>query len=126
MLMASWPGRQTVRKNLEVTQPRVEPVITNSDVASNTGRTRIDSRYILGDVYFTTDPANRYHVTSNYNLVKVSGRGLNVLGKLAKLNCTQFPYMIYDEQNMQLLIVRNGNIVTRTGKQVGLLKVHTT
>jgi hypothetical protein len=116
-------GRKTDRKNLEVTQP----AIGTRDVASNanTGRTpALDSRYILGDVYFSADPDSRYHVTTNYNLVKVAGQGLNVLGKLARLNSRQFPYLIYDAQNTQLLVDSKGNIVTRTGKQVGLLKNH--
>ena len=117
-------GRQTVRKSLEVTKPTVEPVITTSDVASNSSRATLSSKYILGDVYFSADPSSTYHVTTNYNLVKVSDRGLNVLGKLAKLNSSQFPYMIYDAQNTQLLIDSKGNIVTRNGKQVGLLKNH--
>ena len=119
-------GRSTRRKNLEVKQPKVEkPVITNRDVASHTrSRAALDSRYILGDVYFRADPAARYHVTTNYNLVKVSSRGLNVLGKLAKLNSSQFPYMIYDAQNTQFLVDRRGNILTRNGRQVGLLKNH--
>lgn len=118
-------GRQTVRKNLEVTQPRVEPVITDRGaVASNTGRATLDSRYILGDVYFSADPQSRYHITSNYSLVKVGNNGLNVLGKMAKLNSSQFPYMIYDAQNTQLLVDNKGNIVTRNGKQIGMLKNH--
>lgn len=120
-------GRQSVRKNLEVTQPRVEaPVNPNRDVASNTTarRTALDSRYILGDVHFSADPGSRYHVTTNYSLVKVGANGVNVLGKLAKLNSSRFPYMIYDSQNTQLLVDVKGNIVNRQGKQVGLLKNH--
>ena len=58
------------------------------------------------------------------NLVKVKNGGLNVLGKLAKLNSNQYPFMIYDGQNTQLLVDAKGNILTRTGKQVGLLKNH--
>ena len=118
-------GRQTTRKDLAITRPRVEvPVITNRDVASNTTRVKLDSRYILGDVYFSADPSSRYHVTSNYNLVKVNVGGLSVLGKLAKINSSQFPYVIHDGQNTQLLVDSKGNIVTRSGKQVGLLKNH--
>ncbi len=120
-------GRKTDRKNPAVRLPATQPSISTRDVAinSNTGRApAIDSRYILGDVYFAADPGSRYHVTSNYNLVKVGGQGVNVLGKLAKLNSRQFPYLIYDAQNTQLLVDSKGNIVTRAGKQVGLLKNH--
>jgi hypothetical protein len=118
-------GRQTARKDLAVTQPKAEPVVPNrGDVASNNSRVALDSRYILGDVYFKADPQSRYHITTNYKLVKVGERGLNVLGKLTRLNSSQFPYMIYDAQNTQLLVDSRGNIVTRNGQQIGLLKNH--
>lgn len=116
-------GRQTVRKSLEVTQPAA-PAVNNRDVASNASGATLRSTYILGDVYFSADPSSTYHVTTNYTLVKVSANGLNVLGKLARLNSSRFPYMIYDAQNTQLLIDNKGNILTRNGKQVGLLKNH--
>ena len=108
-----------------IPQPRVEPVITTRDVASNTSHVKLDSRYILGDVYFSADRSSRYHVTTNYNLVKVGNSGLNVLGKMARLNSRQFPYVIYDSQNTQLFVDARGKIVNRNGKQVGLLKNHT-
>jgi hypothetical protein len=119
-------GRPT-RKTPEVTRP-VETVPTR-DVARNTTattsrRSAIDSRYILGDVFFNADPSARFHVTTNYNLVKVGNNGLSVLGKLAKLNSNQYPYVLYDEANTQLLVDRRGNIVTRQGKQVGVLRNH--
>lgn len=118
-------GRQTVRKSRDVAQPKTKvPVVSNRDVASNNSRTTLDSRYILGDVYFSADPENKYHVTTNYSLVKVKNGVLNVLGKLTRLNSTRFPYMIYDSQNTQLLVDASGNIITPTGKQVGLLKNH--
>jgi hypothetical protein len=122
-------GRQTERKDLAITQPRMEaPVVPNRDVARNTPsagrRPVLDSRYILGDVHFRADPGSTYHVTTNLNLVKVGTNGVNVLGKLAKLKSNQFPYMIYDAQNTQLLVDAKGNIVNRNGKQVGLLKNH--
>lgn len=118
-------GRKTEQKNLEIARQRVEvPSVGNRDVANATGRTRLDSRYILGDVYFSADPGSLYHVTTNLNLVKVKNGSLNILGKLARLNSRQFPFLIYDEQNTQLLVDVKGNIVTRTGKQVGLLTNH--
>lgn len=120
-------GRPT-RKTPEVSQPRVEPV--TRDVARNTRTTTastgagLDSRYILGDVYFNAEPSAKFHVTTNYNLVKVGNNGLSVLGKLAKLNSSQYPYVLYDEANTQLLVDRKGNIVTRQGRQVGYLRNH--
>jgi hypothetical protein len=118
-----------VRKAPEFTQSRIETVQTR-DVVRNTpatttgSRSALDSRYILGDVYFTADPSSTFHVTTNYNLVKVGNSGLSVLGKLAKLNSSQYPYVLYDEANTQLLVDRKGNILTRQGRQVGYLRNH--
>lgn len=49
---------------------------------------------------------------------------MSVLGKLAKLNSNQYPYVLYDEANTQLLVDRKGNILTRQGRQVGYLRNH--
>lgn len=122
-------GRATERKVPVITQPETEPVRSTRDVARNApvdmpSRTVLDSRYILGDVYFTADPSSRYHVTTNYNVVKVGEKGLNVLGKMTRLKSNQFPYMIYDAQNTQLFVDVRGAIVNRNGKQVGQLKNH--
>ncbi|MDQ3279214.1 MAG: membrane-binding protein [Bacteroidota bacterium] len=117
-------GRSADRKEPAIAQRSMEPAISTSDVASNTNQVKLDPRYILGDVYFAADPSTRYHVTTNYNLVKVGQEGLRVLGKLARLNSSRFPYVIYDAQNTQLLVDARGKIVTPNGKQVGLLKNH--
>ena len=118
---------RAVRKAPDV-NPSVEQA-PNRQVVCNTPRrpasgTAIDSRYILGDVYFNADPTARFHVTTNYSLVKVGNNGLSVLGKLAKLNSNQYPYVLYDEANTQLLVDRRGNILTRQGRQVGYLRNH--
>lgn len=119
-----------VRRTPTVTQPQREETVQTRDVARNTratttsSRAVLNSRYILGDVFFNADPSAKFHVTTNYNLVKVGSNGLSVLGKLAKLNSNQYPYVLYDEANTQLLVDRKGNIVTRQGRQVGVLRNH--
>lgn len=118
-----------VRKAPAVTQPQREETVRSSDVAHNgrttsSGRAALDSRYILGDVFFNADPSSKFHVTTNYNLVKVGSNGLSVLGKLAKLDSNQYPYVLYDEANTQLLVDRSGKIITRQGRQVGVLRNH--
>lgn len=116
-------GRQTVRRKPSVVQPQAGPVTTGA-VARNDSRTKANSSSILGDVYFHADPSNVYYVTANYSLVKVGSNGVSVLGKLARLNSNRFPYMLYDAQNTQLLVDSRGNIVTRNGRPVGVLKNH--
>jgi hypothetical protein len=105
-----------------VVSPPAEPAA--SAVARNESRSAAPVRGILGDVVFAARPSMVYYVTANYNLVKVDRGGVSVLGKLAKLNSNRFPYLIYDEQNTQLLVDSRGNILTREGKQVGVLRNH--
>lgn len=117
-------GRATVRKAPPVVS--VPKTITQSsgDVVRNNTTTTLDSRYILGDVYFNADPSSTFHITTRYNLVKVGTNGLSVLGKLSKTNSSQFPYVISDQQATQLWVSAKGAILTRTGKQVGYLRNH--
>lgn len=83
--------------------------------------TTIDDRYIIGGVRFNADPGSAYYVTMRYNLVKVDNNRLSVIGKLAQLNSNRFPYLIYDEENTQLLVDAYGNIITKQGRPVGKL-----
>ena len=112
-----------LRKAPEVVAPKTYPQVS-TDVASTAGRVVVNSRYILGDVYFNADPTSTFHVTTQYNLVKVGSNGVSVLGKLSKTNSSQFPYLLSDEQNTQLLVSNRGAIVTPQGKQVGYLRNH--
>jgi hypothetical protein len=76
---------------------------------------------IIGEIKFNTDPGSRYFLTNQYNLVKLVNNQLNVIGRMATTDNRQFPYMIYDNST-QLLVDTRGNIITRNGQQVGLLK----
>ncbi|HEU4901395.1 MAG TPA: M48 family metalloprotease [Flavisolibacter sp.] len=116
-------GRQTVRQKPAITQAQTAPVQQDA-AAINSGRPAATARAIVGDVFFHADPSNVYYVTANYNLVKVINGGVRVLGKLARLNSNRFPYVLYDAQNTQLLVDSRGNIVTRSGRPVGVLRNH--
>lgn len=102
------------------TQPKREVAGNNASVTT----AALDSRYILGDVYFNAAPSSAFYITTGYNLVKMNKGRLSVLGKLAKLPGNEYPYLLYDAQNTKLLVKRNGAIFTREGKQVGYLKRH--
>jgi hypothetical protein len=84
----------------------------------------LSSRNIIGQVRFNADPNTRYYVTNDMALVKVTANRIQSIGKLARLNSRSYPYVIYDQQNTQLLVDNRGAIVTRRGQQVGLLTAH--
>ncbi len=102
-------------------QPKVQPAQQNtaSVAAPLTQAVAIDPRSIIGSVRFRADASNTYYITSRLNLISVRNGGVNVIGKIAQLNSTRFPFMIYDEANTQLLVDYNGNIVTKEGQLVG-------
>ena len=108
-------------------EPQVNPQTSQPSIASenypavSNNNTVIDSRYIIGDVHFKTDPNSLYYVTTRYNLVRVSDNQLSVIGKLAQLNSSEYPYVIYGGTNTQLLVDTYGNIITRQGTPVGTL-----
>ena len=108
--------------------------VTNTDIAKtspqqrntypgpNSGRSVLANRNILANVRFNADPNNNYYVTTQYNIVKISNDKLYMVGKLAKLNSTQYPYMMYDENNTRFYVTARGNIVNKAGRNVGMIK----
>jgi ribosomal protein S19 len=79
---------------------------------------------IIGTVRFNANPAERYFVTDNYQLVQVQNRQVKSIARLARSNSSRFPYVIYDEQNNQLLVSAQGAIITKSGKEVGSMQAY--
>jgi hypothetical protein len=107
-------------------QPSVEPEapVRNPYPSTRQGSssaTVLSNRDVVGQVRFNADPYTRYYITNAMNLVKVAGNRLLTIGKLARLNSRSYPYMIYDQNNTQLLVDSRGAILTQRGQQVGLL-----
>ena len=114
------------------------PNSENQDIAKNTSRERsnspasrsvparttLDNRYILADIQFHADPASKYYLTTQYNVVKISNNKLYVVGKLSKLQSQQYPYLISDEQDNRVYIKASGSIVNESGGSVGRIQVH--
>jgi hypothetical protein len=77
---------------------------------------------ILGQILSNQSGQQGTFVTNGYNvLTQINNKWLEV-GKLARLNNSKFPYMIYDQANTQLFVDRQGKIVNKKGQYLGLLK----
>lgn len=110
------PAPQQQQPPVVRTQPVYEPQQrTTRSTASNS---------IIGTVRFNANPYGQYYVTNNYQLVQVKNRQVKAIGKLTRLNSRQYPYMIHDEDNTQLLVDASGSILTRQGRQVGQLQAY--
>ena len=109
------------------TRPATQPQQPRETVYSRPAQTRttqqpvISNRQIIGDVRFSADASTRYYITSQYNLVKVLNNKLAVIGKITSLNRRDYPYMISDQANTQLLVDAYGNILTKQGRKVGVI-----
>ncbi|TCJ16553.1 membrane-binding protein [Flaviaesturariibacter flavus] len=98
--------------------PSRTSTVRSSTVRGNSGG--LSDRNILGVLTFTNDPRAQYYVTTGYNVVKVQPNGLQVLGKLARSNSSNYPYVIYDDQT-KLLVHTSGAVVSQSGRTVGKL-----
>jgi hypothetical protein len=87
---------------------------------TTSSRNGLNARSIIGEVRFNADAASAYYVTDQYQLVKVTNRGIVAIGKLARLNSRNYPYTITDNQT-QLLVDARGTILTTQGRTVGVL-----
>jgi hypothetical protein len=112
-------GRPDVARS--TTRP---PVRQPAPQPNTVGAKAIDNEYILADVSFHADQSGAYHITKRLNLVKVANNQLYLVGKVSPLENPSFPYMIYDEHKSVLLVDKKGNIYSKSGNAVGVLKAH--
>jgi len=101
---------------------KTRPAVAQSVQGGTASRQAISSENIVGEVAFHADQAGTYYVTKRLNLVKVANNQLYLVGKLAKLENAGFPYMIYDESKTVLLVDSRGNIFSKSGASVGVLR----
>ncbi len=99
------------------TSPRSRVVEMDEDE-----NTALPAKYILASVHFNADPQTAYYVTTRLNLVKVEDDKLQVIGKLAKLNNDDYPYVIYDGEGTHGYVNNSGDIVTKRGARVGAIR----
>jgi hypothetical protein len=78
---------------------------------------------ILGQILTSnTGGGQSTFVRNGLNVLTQVNNKWQVVGKLARTNNANFPYMIYDQSNTQLFVDRQGKIVNRKGQYLGLLR----
>jgi hypothetical protein len=113
-------GRPDVAKK---TRPAVAQSAPSVNRSATSGQA-ISSENIVGEVAFHADQSGTYYVTKRLNLVKVANNQLYLVGKVARLENAGFPYMIYDDNKTVLLVDTKGNIYSKAGTSVGVLRAH--
>lgn len=79
---------------------------------------------ILGQVLFKSDQNrnSKYYMTDGLNVLRMINNNWQTVGKLAKTNNSQYPFAIYDNTNTRFFVDRTGNILSRNGQYLGMLK----
>ncbi|MGV3539888.1 MAG: membrane-binding protein [Rufibacter sp.] len=91
-------------------------------VATTARRTvsRMPAQQIMRQVKLASAPQERIYVTTQFNLVRETEDGLEVIGKLQKTNNRNFPYML-ESRYFSLFVSTNGLLLTEDGERVGVL-----
>lgn len=119
IVASTQPGnRQAPPVVAQAEQPRQQPAATRP-VRQQATVAGLDSRSILGKVIFEAAPREKFYVTTRYNLVRVTSSGVEVVGKLAKTNDDDFPFVFQSDYFQSLYVTSEGIVVNRRGQRVG-------
>ena len=97
------------------------PTRTSSSTGSAVLKTVIS---ILGQVLLKPDQnrSSSYYMTDGLNVLRMINNNWQTVGKLSRLNSSQYPFAIYDNTNTRLLVDRAGKILNKNGQYLGMLK----
>ena len=125
-------GGQVTGRDIANTEPPTRPVQnpggttryptrTSSSTGSAVLKTVIS---ILGQVLMKPDQSrnSRYYMTDGLNVFRMINNNRQTVGKLSRLNSSQYPFAIYNNTNTRLLVDRAGNILNNNGQYLGMLK----
>ena len=121
------PGRD-VAKTTPPSRPAQNPGGTTRYPARTSGSTGSAVLQtvinILGQVLFKPDQSrnSNYYMTDGLNVLKMINNNWYTVGKLSRLNNSQYPFVIYDNTNTRLFVDRTGKILNRNGQQLGMLR----
>ena len=97
------------------------PTRTSSSTGSAVLQTVIN---ILGQVLLKPNQSRNssYYMTDGMNVFRMINNNRQTIGKLSRLNSSQYPFAIYNNANSRLLVDRAGNILNSNGQYLGILK----
>ncbi len=125
-------GQQTSGRDVVKTTQPTRPVQTSGGTTryptrttGSTGSAVLQTVInILGQVLLKPAQTrnSNYYVTDGLNVLRMINNNWQTVGKLSRLNNSQYPFAIYDNTNTKLLVDRTGNILNRNGQYLGMLK----
>ncbi|MFB9864747.1 membrane-binding protein [Rufibacter immobilis] len=114
---APTPNRTVANAKLPDTSSSTRAVATRTTAS----RSKIAGQQILRQVKLQSAPQERIYVTTSYNLVRETERGVEVIGKLQKTNSSRFPYVLESRYFSYLFVSTDGLLLNEEGRRVGVL-----
>jgi len=127
-------GGQTTGRAVAKTTPPTRPVQTSGGTTTryptrtgaSTGSAVLQTVInILGQVLLRPDQSrnnSNYYMTDGSNVLRMINNNWYTVGKLSKLNNSNYPFAIYDNTNTRLLVDRTGKVLNKNGQYLGMLK----
>jgi len=78
---------------------------------------------IVYDIRFTGAGTQQYFITAQNDVVMLRGNQVVVVAKVTATNRSNYPYVIYDDQQ-QIFIDQRGNLLMSNGRKVGFITRH--
>jgi len=78
---------------------------------------------LVYDIRFNGNNNQQYFITAQNQVIMLRGNQAYVVAKIASTNRSNYPYVIYDDQQ-QIFIDRTGNLFLENGRKVGYVTRH--
>lgn len=119
------PRTQTKRypSNGRITYPQQGRQQQRGQTATTYPGRNASTQTIVYDVKFNGANGGQYYITSQNNVVKMTGSRMQVVAKIAASNKSSYPYIIYDD-SVQMFVDKRGNIYSSNGRNVGFISRH--
>ncbi len=122
ILASSKPGTKTAPLVVAQAEEAEEPeqqVESRPTVRPQAKTVGLDKSSVLGKVTFEAAPREQFYVTSDYELVRVTNNGLEIVGKLSKTNNSKIPFVFESDYFQSLYLTDEGLIINRRGQRIG-------
>jgi hypothetical protein len=117
----TYPGRRNRNPYPDNTNGRSSG--SNGYPGNSNRRSNSIDQSIAYDIRFNGAGAQQYFITTQNDVIMLRRNQAVVVAKVAATNRSNYPYVIYDDQQ-QIFIDQRGNLLTSNGRKVGSITRH--
>jgi len=111
--------RAKENRDSQATVARSQPAEKPAPEIARPSGPAIPREELVGKVVFNASPGKEYYLTKKLQLVRVTEAGKEVVGKLAKTDNSQYPFVIQSRNNTFVYLADDGYIYSRDGEKMG-------